>query len=70
MSTDDDRLREWDRRAAAAQAAASQAYLRLVDLAEKHDTGQARRIALFLASTFDGISLRPVRFAHVGCDDR
>ncbi|NRF71402.1 hypothetical protein HLB44_30895 [Aquincola sp. S2] len=46
--------REWDSRAQTAQAAAAQALARLLALAEKHDTGQARRVALFLASTYDG----------------
>jgi hypothetical protein len=46
--------REWAERALKAQAAASQAYERLLYLAEKSDSGQARRIAYFVASTFDG----------------
>ena len=44
----------WDERARAAQAAAAQAYARLLQLAERHDSGQARRVALFLASTYNG----------------
>lgn len=45
---------EWDARARAAQGAAAQAYARLLKLAEQSDTGQARRIAKFLASTYNG----------------
>ncbi len=48
------REREWEARAQQAQAKAAQAYLRLVELAERSDTGQARRVARFLASTFNG----------------
>lgn len=46
--------KEWQVRAHMAQAKAAQAYLRLVELAERSDTGQARRVARFLASTFNG----------------
>lgn len=49
-----ERLREWESRAQQAQARAAQAYLRLVELAERHDSGQAARVARFLASTFNG----------------
>jgi hypothetical protein len=49
-----ERLREWESRALQAQATAAQAYLRLVELAERHDSGQAARVARFLASTFNG----------------
>lgn len=45
---------QWDERARAAQAAAAQAYARLLDQAEHHSSGQIRRIAQFLASTFNG----------------
>lgn len=45
---------QWDERARAAQGAAAQAYARLLDLAETRNSGQIRRIAQFLASTFDG----------------
>jgi hypothetical protein len=51
---DRDQLDEWDRRAHEAQAKAAQALLRLVDVAERYDSGQARRVAGFLASTFNG----------------
>lgn len=48
--------REWDERARAAQARAAQAYARLLHVAETSDTGQARTVARFIASTFDGQS--------------
>ncbi len=46
--------REWAERAQKAQAAAAQAFERLLSLAETSEAGQARRVARFLASTFDG----------------
>lgn len=46
--------REWSERARNAQAAASQAYERLLSLTEKRDSGQIRRVAYFIAATFDG----------------
>ena len=46
--------REWAHRATAAQAKAAQAYARLMDLAERRDSGQVRRVAAFLASTYNG----------------
>lgn len=49
-----EQLRDWEARAQQAQAKAAQAYLRLIELAERHDTGQASRVARFLASTFNG----------------
>lgn len=52
-----DRSQELQRiaqRKRAATAQVGQAFLRLLHLAEAHDSGQARRIAAFLASTFDG----------------
>jgi hypothetical protein len=45
---------DWDARSRAAQGAAAQAYARLLKLAETRDSGQILRIALFLASTYDG----------------
>lgn len=48
-----ERLRQWESRALQAQAKAAQAYLRLVEIAERSDTGQAARVARFLASTFN-----------------
>jgi hypothetical protein len=52
MSNDD--FEGWARRAQQAQAAAAQAYARLLELAEKRDSGQVRRVAQFIASTYDG----------------
>ena len=49
-----DNEQEWKRRATAAQAQAAQAYARLVVLAETRESGQIRRIATFLASTYNG----------------
>lgn len=46
--------REWDERARKTQAAAAQALERLCQLAETRDSGQAKRVANFLASTYDG----------------
>lgn len=54
----DEQFEQWEQRAHAAQAKAAQALLRLTELAERSDTGQARRVAGFLASTFNG-SLYP-----------
>ncbi len=45
---------EWDARARAAQGSAAQAYARLLKLAETGDSGQIRRVAQFLASTYNG----------------
>lgn len=47
-------IAEWDRRAQQAQAKAAQAFLRLVEVAETGNSGQARQVALFLAGTFNG----------------
>lgn len=50
-----DRLqREWDDRARKVQVEAAHAYARLLKLAETGDSGQARRVANFLASTYNG----------------
>jgi len=46
--------REWDERSRRAQAAAAQAFGRLLELAERRDSGQIRRVAKFLASTYNG----------------
>ena len=54
MADELDKLEEWARRAAQAQAGAAQAYARLIHLAETSDSGQARRVAQFIASTYDG----------------
>lgn len=45
---------QWQRRAIEAQAQAAHAYARLLDIAETSDTGQASRVAKFLAGTFNG----------------
>jgi hypothetical protein len=50
----DRREREWADRAQKAQANAAQAYERLISLAERRDSGQIRRVAYFVAATFDG----------------
>ena len=49
-----DDLEIWKQRAQEAQAAAAQAYARLLVLAETRDSGQIRRVAQFIASTYDG----------------
>lgn len=51
---EDEQVSQWEQRAQAAQAKAAQALLRLIELAERSDTGQARRVAGFLASAFNG----------------
>ena len=53
MSIDED-LDAYHRRALAAQGKAAQAFARLLKLAEERKSGQIRRIAAFLASTFNG----------------
>jgi len=45
---------EWDARAHQAQAAAAQAFERLLQLAERSSGGQIRRVVRFLASTYNG----------------
>jgi hypothetical protein len=49
-----DQLKEWENRAIEAQRRAAQAYARLLELAERHDSGQVRTVATFLAATFNG----------------
>ena len=49
-------LGEYDERARAAQAAAAQALGRLLQIAERTDSGQAGRIAQFIAATYNGHS--------------
>jgi hypothetical protein len=46
--------KEWSQRASVAQAQAAHAYARLIDIAEHSDTGQASRVASFLAATYNG----------------
>jgi hypothetical protein len=50
----DEQAKNWDRRAREAQASAAHAYARLLDLAETRNSGQTRRIAQFIASTYNG----------------
>jgi len=47
---------QWDERARVAQAASAQSLARLMQLAERSDTGQAARVARFLAATYNGHS--------------
>ena len=74
MSFEDmDRQADWDARSHAAQGAAAQAYARLLRLAETQDSGQIRRIAQFLASTYNGqtfpFDLYELRAVDVGISD-
>ena len=46
--------REYAARAAKAQGAAAQAFDRLLRIAEKSDSGQAGRVAQFIAATYNG----------------
>lgn len=48
------RLQDWAERAALAQNQAKDAFARLLELAETRDSGQVRRVAQFLASTYNG----------------
>jgi hypothetical protein len=47
-------MRKWADRAAKAQAAGAQAYARLLRQAEEGSSGQAVRIARFIAATYNG----------------
>lgn len=47
---------QWLQRATEAQAQAAHAYSRLLNIAETRDSGQASRVAKFLASTFNGVA--------------
>ncbi len=47
-------MRKWADRAAKAQAAGAQAYARLLRQAEEGSSGQAARIARFIAATYNG----------------
>ena len=49
-----DDLATWQARAQQATSDGAHAFARLLTLAESGDTGQQRRVALFLASTFNG----------------
>ena len=50
----DARVAVFEARASAAQAKGAQAFSRLLDLAVTKNSGQAKRVAQFLASTFNG----------------
>ena len=69
----DRQLRENEDRAQAAQAAAAQALGRLLQVAERTDSGQAGRIAQFIAATYNGRSysfdLFDLRAVDVGVSD-
>ena len=54
LSDLDDDLARIRRRKGKATAKGAQAFLRLLLLAEHHDSGQATRIAGFIASTYNG----------------
>jgi len=54
-----DDLGRMHRRRSEAAARGGRAYLRLLQLAETRDSGQARRIAGFLAATYDGAAPPP-----------
>ncbi len=59
MSDEEGRARDqliagYEARAMAAQAKAAQAYAKLLKIAETIQSGQAKRIAQFLASTYNG----------------
>ena len=47
-------MRGYEERSRAAQAAAAQALARLLQVAERSDSGQAGRIAQFIAATYNG----------------
>jgi len=47
-------MRKWADRAAKAQAAGAEAYARLLRQAEEGSSGQAARIARFIAATYNG----------------
>lgn len=65
--------REWAQRALKAQAAAAQAYERLLTLAEQSETGQGHKVARFIAATFDGdtfpLDLFELRMVDVSISD-
>ena len=54
----DARIRDYEARSRSAQAQAAQAYGRLLHLAETRDSGQIRRIARFLAATYNSAAFR------------
>jgi len=68
-----DKLQEWENRAIEAQSKAAHAYARLIELAERSDSGQVRTVATFLAATFNGsdfpFDLFDLRTLDVGLAD-
>ena len=50
----EEQLDSYRQRASSAQGPASQAFARLLDLAEHQNSGQIRNVVLFLASTYNG----------------
>jgi hypothetical protein len=54
----DERMLSWARRADEAQAKAAQAFGRLLHLAETRDSGQVRKIAQFIAATYNGSAFK------------
>jgi hypothetical protein len=54
--TSREQLDDWDRRAGQAQGRATQSFARFLKIAEDSDTNQARRVARFIAATWNGES--------------
>ena len=50
----EEQLDSYRQRVSAVQGPASQAFARLIDLAEHQNSGQIRSVVLFLASTYNG----------------
>jgi hypothetical protein len=62
------RLQSYEERSAAAQARAAQAVGRLLSLAETRDSGQIRKVAQFLAATYNGAAFKFDLFELRGLD--
>lgn len=73
FASTDRQQREWASRANSVQAAAAQAFGRLLGLAEERDSGQIRTVVRFLASTYNGAAfpfdLFELRTVDVGISD-
>jgi hypothetical protein len=54
--TSREQLDDWAQRASQAQGRAAQSFARLLKIAEESDSGQARRVARFIAATWNGES--------------
>jgi hypothetical protein len=54
--TSREQLDDWAQRASQAQGRAAQSFARLLKIAEDSDSGQARRVARFIAATWNGES--------------